>query len=120
MKISEGTYMIGRTSSADILLPEAATAASRVHAELIVTDKGRLYLVDRNSTNGTWTQSADGWKKLTQDYVQPEDWVIFGDYGVKLSELLPQIVTRQPEKEPEVAPQGRPKRNPETGEIYYV
>ncbi|MCG5539351.1 FHA domain-containing protein [Halorhodospira sp. 9622] len=122
MNIKAGTYTIGRSPDANIVLPERATSASRIHAELVVTNDHRLFLVDRNSSNGTWMRMPDGWEALTQSYIEPDDWVIFGDYGVCMSELLSQVAARPAPNPsaPELRPRGRPMRNPETGEIYYV
>ncbi len=50
----DGTVHIGRDEHNDIVLP--LPGVSRIHASL-AREKGHYYLVDHNSTNGTWIQS---------------------------------------------------------------
>ena len=77
------TIMIGRHSDCDVTFTQETV--SRFHAELVVTDNGRYFLVDRNSTHGTW-RSADGgpfvqWKH--GGYVGSEDRIRFGKSEIR-------------------------------------
>jgi pSer/pThr/pTyr-binding forkhead associated (FHA) protein len=77
------TIMIGRHTDCDVIFTQETV--SRFHAELVVTDAGRYFLVDRNSTHGTW-RSIDGgafkrWER--GGYVGGEDRIRFGKTEIK-------------------------------------
>jgi pSer/pThr/pTyr-binding forkhead associated (FHA) protein len=120
-------YTIGRGRKADIVIGD--TSVSRIHAELVSTDDGRLYLTDCGSKFGTFIQREAKWKQIRQVYVRPRDPVKLGQYetsAAQLLELLPED-KRRPRitiVEGEVAaspksdlPSGPVERDPETGEI---
>jgi hypothetical protein len=50
------TLVIGRSPSADVVIADASLAPH--HAELVITDDGRLYLTDCATDAGTWIQSV--------------------------------------------------------------
>jgi class 3 adenylate cyclase len=54
-EITPGTRVIGRAAEAEISLPDDRFA-SGMHAELVMDEKGTLFLQDRGSTNGTYLQ----------------------------------------------------------------
>ena len=49
------TLVIGRSPSADVVIADASVAPH--HAELVITDDGRLYLTDCATDGGTWVGS---------------------------------------------------------------
>jgi hypothetical protein len=88
------TYVVGRSSYADIVLADASVA--RRHAELVVTRGGRHHLTDCASGAGTWRRrDADGgrmaWEPIRQSLVAPEESLRLGDYTCRLADLLRQI-----------------------------
>lgn len=55
IKLEEGSnfeLMIGRSNQANIILP--VSMVSSFHAQLIMDTSGKLYIIDQNSTNGTY------------------------------------------------------------------
>jgi pSer/pThr/pTyr-binding forkhead associated (FHA) protein len=120
-------YTIGRGQKADIVIADASV--SRIHAELVSTDDGRLYLTDCGSKYGTFIQRDSEWKKIRQVYVRPRDPVKLGEYetsAAQLLDMLPEdkrhpkitIVEGDVEASPKSdLPRGPVERDPETGEI---
>ena len=82
------TFVIGRSPFADILIVDATVASH--HAELVITEDGRLYLTDCASPGGTWRRSADGetWTPLRQEFIHPDDPLRFGSHVAVASDLL--------------------------------
>jgi predicted component of type VI protein secretion system len=123
------TYTIGRSPSADIRTPASDRSVSSVHAEITIAKDRRLYLTDRNSTNGTEVFRDGRWQPLRQDFVGLEERVRLGSYETTLHSLVSSIPDERPKPEPEpslaasavmpavVDPPLRPRRNPETGEV---
>lgn len=92
------TLVIGRSPFADVVVADGSVAPH--HAELIMTDDGRLYLVDCASTGGTWRQPAgdadpedaiargerdrsvetDNWRPVRQAFVVADEPLRLGDY----------------------------------------
>lgn len=63
--------MIGRHPDCDVTFPD--DTVSRFHAELVLTEDGRVFLLDRNSTWGTHVHLGGRWKKLDRgDFVVPQ------------------------------------------------
>ncbi len=98
------TLVIGRSPFADVVVADASVAPH--HAELIVTDVGRLYLVDCASAGGTWRRapdrprdggSGDGqhrqagageWSRIRQSFVTADEPLRLGDYPCSAEALL--------------------------------
>jgi hypothetical protein len=82
--------VIGRSPSADVVLADTAVAPH--HAELVITDDGRLYLTDCATDGGTWTRGEGGgdpdWRPVRQDFVQPAQLLRLGDYQCTAGDLL--------------------------------
>jgi pSer/pThr/pTyr-binding forkhead associated (FHA) protein len=94
-------YSIGRKGS-NIVVPDAQKQVSRRHAELTVTNQNTYYLVDANSSNGTYLKRDGKWVPLRQGFVQPQDEVRFGAKALmRVSDLLQQArgVAAKPETE---------------------
>lgn len=118
------TFIIGRSAKSDIRI--ARDTVSGRHAELVVTDDGRYYLTDLNSTGGTFVadpQPAGGtpWKRITQAYIQPGQAILLADYETSIGALLAVLPPPPRPVDPPPAPPkptgGRVRRNPQTGEI---
>ena len=120
-------YLIGRGSDVHIRIDD--TSVSRIHAELVVTKTGDLFLTDRASSGGTYIARNGAWKRITQDFVKRTDAILFGRHQTTLGKILKEIeqgtgkqTTRTDEarepvrKNPEL-PLGPVRRNPETGEV---
>jgi hypothetical protein len=84
------TLVIGRSPSADVVIADASVAPH--HAELVITDDGRLYLTDCATDSGTWTmsdgQSASGWQPVRQGFVRPDQPLRLGDHECTAGDLL--------------------------------
>ena len=86
------TLVIGRSPFADVVIAEASVAPH--HAELTVTDDGRLYMVDCAAAAGAWRQRAprmdgeDRWEPLRQDFVAADEPLRLGDYRCTAAGLL--------------------------------
>jgi len=79
------TVLIGRHSDCDVVL--ADDSVSRLHAELVLGRNRRFFLVDRQSTRGTWL-SRGSWQRLDRaDYVQSDERVRFGDSELTVEDL---------------------------------
>lgn len=130
--------IVGRGRGADIRLGDASV--SRMHAELVVGGDGTLHVADRSSANGTWIAVDGRWQRVTQRSVTPADRLRLGDARITVAELLSlapeprsgyggsgsQPAGRGGDMDDELPhrpenarnlPQGRVRRNPETGEV---
>jgi FHA domain len=84
------TLVIGRSPSADVVIADTAVAPH--HAELVITDDGRLYLIDCATDGGTWVRSdgetASGWQPVRQGFVRPDQPLRLGDHQCTAGDLL--------------------------------
>lgn len=86
------TLVLGRSPFADVIIAEASVAPH--HAEITVTDDGRLYLVDCAAAAGTWRQATarpagePRWLPLRQDFVAADEPLRLGDYSCTAASLL--------------------------------
>jgi hypothetical protein len=122
------TLVIGRSPSADVVIADGSVAPH--HAELVITDDGRLYLTDCATDGGTWVGSkgepASSWQPVRQDFVHPDQPLRLGDHHCTAGDLL-RWSRGAPADAPagagawEHAPQRRMRgpviRDPVTGEI---
>ena len=83
---SPATYVIGRSTVADIKLDDPTV--SRLHAELVRSSDGTWYLTDRRSSGGTYRMDAGSWIEIVQDFVRPGDRLRLGGYECTLDDLL--------------------------------
>lgn len=121
------TYTIGRDAAAEIRIPDSERTVSGVHAEVTLATDGRLYLTDRNSTNGTRIYRGGDWRPLRQAFVEWDEPIQLGAYQTSLRQLLADRLPRPqweaairtvpsiPQEEAERV--RKPRRNPLTGEI---
>ena len=77
---------IGRDEDNDIVLADASV--SRSHADLIEHSGGRLYLVDRNSTNGCWRRENGAWTRFAKGFVDRNEPIRLGGYETTIANLL--------------------------------
>lgn len=133
------TLVIGRSPFADVVLADASVASH--HAELVVTDDGRLHLTDCGGATGTWRRdeqpgSEDGpWIRVRQAFIRADEPLRLGDHSCTARALLktarePMAVaagsdeTRRPEAVEAGSSRmprrrGRVERDPRTGEIIH-
>lgn len=131
------TLVIGRSPFADIVLVDASIASH--HAELLVTDDGRLHLTDCGGSTGTWRRAAEtdsdsgSWIGFRQAFVRPDEALRLGDHVCTGRELLK--AAREPVTLAGTSPEsrrleegdagggrrarGRVERDPRTGEIIH-
>ena len=79
-------YAIGRADECDI--PLSDPSVSRVHADVQWLADGRLLIVDRDSTNGTFFYDGQQWRAFVRATVQPTARLRFGDCELVASELV--------------------------------
>ena len=86
---SPATYVIGRSSAADIVLSDPTV--SRLHAELVRSADGTWYLTDRRSTGGTYLLESGHWVAVDQQFVRPGDQLRLGGFECTLDDLVRRI-----------------------------
>jgi pSer/pThr/pTyr-binding forkhead associated (FHA) protein len=96
--IKEQNYIIGRDPSCDIVLTD--NSVSRQHAELIVNEKGILLLIDQHSTNGCFIHSQGAWESISQEIVNTQDLVRFGDFEISVENLIASVPNPPPSQSP--------------------
>lgn len=77
---------IGRSQGNDVVLGDMSV--SRRHAELRTNGSGRYFLIDLDSTNGTFVRDGGQWVRLRQGYVSAEERLQIGDVITTLETLL--------------------------------
>ena len=128
---SPTTYLIGRSTEADVVLGD--TTVSRLHAELVVAVDGTWYLTDRGSTGGTYRRDAGAWVPITQGFVRTGDRLMLGGFECTLDDLLRRIPgaggaahgsgaggSGAGEPVRDDRPEGQVRRDPWTGDILSV
>lgn len=94
------TLVIGRSPFADIVVADATVASH--HAELIISDDERLYIVDCASASGTWRQApvardrtaeqgasdAWEWRRVRQAFIARDEPLRLGDHPCTAVTLL--------------------------------
>lgn len=103
------TYIIGRSKQADIIIDQKETSVSNLHLELTIDSKGKYYITDRKSTNGSYRKNGGRWIPIQQSYVKSDDRLLLGKYLTSVEHLL-SIRTQK-------IPSIKAIRNPETGDI---
>ena len=76
---------IGREGSCDLVLEH--TTASRQHARLELAEDGSMWVVDAESSNGTFLKRNDGWIRVLRVTLCIGDRIRFGDSEVPLQQL---------------------------------
>ena len=79
------TLEVGRDLQCDVVLADASV--SRVHAELVLFDDGRLFVRDRGSQNGTVVVRDGARQQLGAQFVEAGDSVLFGDLDLSFETL---------------------------------
>lgn len=102
--------LIGSASHCDFRVSDRTV--SREHAELVVKDDGTIFIIDRNSTNGTFIkdssgQSLSGWKRISQEAIKSNDVVLIGRYRLNISDVL---ATLNPPAKPEIFSKPKPEK----------
>ena len=118
------TYKIGRNSDMDIRLDDITV--SRIHAELVVTEKGAFYLTDCGSSGGSYVARNGEWIPIRQDFISSTDVILLGRYQTTAQELMQKLAARSNQDRQGMGADARPtddlpdgsvRRNPGTGEI---
>ena len=128
------TLVIGRSPFADVVIADTSVAPH--HAEIVVTDAGRLYLTDCGTGTGTWRQGdaqglggPESWSPIRQDFVGADEALRLGDYRCTTADLMHRLPADAPSHAHGVPSasdpaeghrqrlRGRVERDPTTGEI---
>lgn len=100
-------FTIGRDRTADI--PLADPSVSRHHAEIQLLDAGRLFLIDCNSSNGTWLFCEGIPRRIQQDTVNAGEEIQFGSVRIAASDLIDVAQRSLASPEPQARAQTLPK-----------
>ena len=87
------TWIVGRSPDCDVWLND--TSVSRNHADIARLSGGRLCVVDRGSTNGTFVLDGQEWRAIHRELLSPTDRVRFGDCEMTAHELDALCVRRE-------------------------
>ena len=80
---------IGRDNSCEINIPDQSV--SRKHAEVFISNSGRMFIIDCNSSYGSFI-SANGQKKqISQSEITTSDHLFFGNFEISGNELYLKI-----------------------------
>jgi predicted component of type VI protein secretion system len=93
--VGEQRFTIGRSADCDVVV--ADETVSRRHAELVVLERGTLYLIDCQSTHGTHVTEHGRTRAISEAYVSPAAIVRFGDAAMSVDELLAAVRARRPQ-----------------------
>ena len=88
------TFSIGRSPECDLVL--ADSSVSRKHAELILLDAGRLFLVDCQSTRGTRLSQHGYTQQVQQAFVSLDAEVQFGDVSMSVRDIIEALRLKYP------------------------
>jgi pSer/pThr/pTyr-binding forkhead associated (FHA) protein len=113
------TYLIGRNHKANIVIKDADRSVSGIHLEITVDTDGKFYIIDCNSTNGTYRKRGGRWIAIQQTYVSQDEQILLGKYLTTVRELLSMrsknlsLKIDKYQKDTHIGVE----RDPETGEI---
>ena len=83
------TFTIGSAVNCDIHLNHSSV--SDIHAELVVSSNGKLFLTDRASEVGSFKKENKKWANFKQTYVDANTDIRFGKYETNGQSLLAMI-----------------------------
>ncbi len=106
-------YTIGRDKNCDV--PIADDSVSRLHAELTVSDGGRLTLSDCQSSNGTEVIREGKPQRIQRGIIFLRDYVQFGDVVISVKDLLDAIHRKHPGLGDQPSPGPEPDQPGEQG-----
>jgi pSer/pThr/pTyr-binding forkhead associated (FHA) protein len=88
---------VGRSPYADIVIADPSVA--EYHAEIVMTDDGRIFVGDCGTNSGTWRLASQGnrpvWIPLRQAFVRAGDVLRLGDFERTVSDILPPVAATQ-------------------------
>jgi predicted component of type VI protein secretion system len=82
------TYLVGRSRKADIIIDGTNRTVSGKHLKLTEEDDGKYYILDCESTNGTYHQQGERWMQIKQSYVDIDEPLLLGRYKTNVRQLL--------------------------------
>lgn len=83
------TFTIGSAMNCDVHLNHSSV--SDIHAELVVSSSGKLFLTDRASEAGSFKKEKQKWVNFKQTYVDKNTEIRFGKYKTKGQSVLAMI-----------------------------
>ena len=113
------TFTAGRSEQSDVVIDHETI--SRVHLEITRSNQGRFFVIDRQSSWGTYVWQDEKWEKIKQGYLLETDHIALGKKKVLLGDLVARAA-----RVLAVAPQEsvdyelitvRPRRSVQTGEV---
>ena len=83
------TFTIGSAMNCDVHLNHSSV--SDIHAELVVSSSGKLFLTDRASEAGSFKKEKQKWVNFKQTFVDENTEIRFGKYKTKGRSVLAMI-----------------------------
>lgn len=82
-------FSIGRDSSCEISI--ADQSVSRKHAQIFISNSGKLFLIDCNSSYGTFIIEKGQKRQISQSEISVSDELCFGSYSIMGQDLFNKI-----------------------------
>ncbi|MFN7922621.1 MAG: FHA domain-containing protein [Bryobacteraceae bacterium] len=99
--MTKTTFTIGRDPGADI--PVADGSVSRIHAEVTLLDSDRIFLIDCQSSNGTFAVRNGVESPIHQEQLNPGDSVKFGGVTIAVADIVAAIRRKMGASAPRMA-----------------
>jgi len=96
------TYIVGRSRKCDIAIDQTNRTISRKHLKITEEDNGKYYILDCESSNGTYRQEGTRWVEIKQSYIDIDESLLLGRYKTTLRELLDMRTENSSTEEEEV------------------
>jgi hypothetical protein len=88
------TYIVGRSSKAEIRTPKKYDAVGKEHCEITDLGNGKVQLTDLKSTNGTFIREVGKWVEIKASRtVSLDAEIMLGDFCTTPRELLAEVPT---------------------------
>lgn len=88
------TYIVGRSSNAEIRTPKKYDAVGKTHCEITDLGQGKVQLKDLKSTNGTFIREVGKWVEIKGPRtVSLDAEIMLGDFCTTPRELLAEVPT---------------------------
>lgn len=106
---SLATYRIGRDQSNDVVIDD--NSVSRLHAELVLSKSGKMYLSDCKSNNGTFVGRDGQWVPIIQNFIEPAEVILLGRHQTTGSQLMAMAQASARARAGKSAPPSQSKRS---------
>jgi pSer/pThr/pTyr-binding forkhead associated (FHA) protein len=112
MKSPSRKFTIGRDEKCDV--PIADDSVSRVHAELMFLDGGKLSITDCKSSNGTVLLRQGKSSRIEHETILPTDRLRFGAAELSVTDLMEALRGKYPDMAEQMPLQDNPAQGAES------